>query len=121
MLSDPISITYDGSPKSMPRSSGSPLSRSMPVGTTYYGNLASGLLMRISQSRMQWNFPRPLDKVEFTLFEQTEETDYPNGAGLVFYSDPFRENTSTTIPLLDAAVRTFVDSTIRSRLVNGEL
>lgn len=121
MLSDPLSVTYDGVAKNLPRSSSSPLVRSRNRATTSYGNLASGLLIRINSSFEQWSFPLALERTELTLFSQTEDTDYPNGVGLVYYSDPFRENTAVEAPLLDTAVRTLVDGSIRARLINGEM
>lgn len=78
-------------------------------------------MIRINSSFEQWNFPLALERTELTLFSQTEDTDYPNGVGLVYYSDPFRENTAVEAPLLDTAVRTLVDGSIRARLINGEM
>jgi hypothetical protein len=121
MLSDPLTGTYNSVGFSLPRGSGfTPTSEKKAV-AWHYGPPGPGIDVFTRRSLVQLGYPQPLNRIELALFNQASETDYPNEVALVYYVDPYVENTSVEIPLLDTAVRSLVDSTLRGKLINGEM
>lgn len=122
MLSEPLSVTYNGSSKSLNRiayGDNRGLTKSQFVTTD------GEFLIQISET------PKgDLSRIEITLTRTERDADgdpftgnwsaLPNTFGLVFETNHLNYNTSVDIPLLQAALTSLVDSTVRSRLLAGE-
>jgi len=121
MLSDPLSVTYNGSAKSLPRTS-------MGTNGTVYRTADGDYEVSISKSSKREGSTR----VEIKLSKQIPDPtpadvfdDYrpiTNAFGLVMEFDTVtRAESSVDIPLLRSAILALVDSTLQSRLIQGEM
>jgi len=129
MLTDPIGITYNSSSKSLPRAAVSDRGVSkklrgesyvtsdgeFAVRTAIYSLGKNGTRAEIILTRV----PPDSDSDPFTgnVFRQ----ELSNSVGLIFESNNFKTGTSTDLPLLQAALLSYCDSTIRGKLVGGEI
>lgn len=126
MLSDPISVTYNGSAKSLPATS-TPfrLNVARVIGTRSYNTADGEFTVSTRQSVL-----RDGDWVsEIYLTRAAPETDtntvaqgyFSNSVGLSFVTNPYKAGTAVDLPLLRAALLAFVDTTLQGRLIGGEL
>jgi hypothetical protein len=120
LLSDPLTITYSGSGKSLARLSyGADSSRYassdgqfvMEI-TTYPKPREAANLVGIKLTRLA---PDPTPSDVFDPYR-----DVRNSIELRFETDISRFEASTVIPLLRTALDSFVDSTMLNRLIGGE-
>lgn len=123
MLSEPLSITYDGVQKSFARVS--------------FGNAASGLpaLFKTSDGEFQLGIIQlrlsdGIRRVEIYLERVEQDSDsnpftgswssLPNRFGFVMETNHLHYNSDTDLPLLQDSLELFMDSAIMLRLINGE-
>lgn len=119
MLSEPLSITFDGNAKSLARLS--------------YGGTGRDNSARFRSSNGEFALTiseyssANVVRVEILLERATVDTDLSNGFqylpnrfGFVYEFDRSQYNTSVDIPLLRSALNTFVDSALQVRLIGGE-
>jgi len=121
MLNDPLSVTYNGSAKSLPRVG---LSAASSMYKTADGEFEITILSspkkqkdgRLGRSII---FSRVLpDPTPGNSFD-----DYRvirNSLGLTYGFDVTRAEASVDIPLLRAALLSLVDTTLQGRIINGE-
>lgn len=120
MLTDPLSVTYDGSAKSLPRISGG---RRGSVYRTVDGEFQvkiwshavpwKGHLARSIELTRKLPDPTPAD-----VFN--DYRDVRNGFALTYVFDSTRAETSVDIPRLRTALLSLVDTTLQGRVVAGE-
>lgn len=121
MLSEPLSVTYDGVAKSLVRvSSGDPTGRK-PNFVTQDGEFRIFIFETLLEDTVRF---------EVRLERVRQDTDgdpfngvwssLPNGVGLVFEVNKLQYFTDTDLPLLQSALLSFVDATIRGRILGGE-
>jgi hypothetical protein len=121
LLTDPLSVTYNGSAKSLPRTSAS------KNGTVY--RTADGEF-EVSIS----NFPVRRDGIQVREISLTRRIPDPtpsdafdayrpikNSFKLSYGFDLTRAEASVDIPLLRTALLNFVDSTMQNRVISGEM
>jgi len=125
MLTDPLAVTYDSQAKSLPRSSRRSLSGPVKLlGSASYGT-ADGTFSIDTRQSLCGNGDRfaevILNKVAVDTDPNTIFTGHFNNAvGLVFRTNPYGVGTSVDIPLIRAALLSFVDSTLQGRIISGE-
>jgi hypothetical protein len=120
MLSDPLAVTYDGSAKSLARTSSSP-------NRTVYRTADGEFVITITGSSAGRTGPQLVsislarrlpDPTPSDVFDDYREIR--NEFTLSYSFDSTRAETSVDIPLLRTALLAFVDSTLQSRLIGGE-
>lgn len=121
-FTDPLSVTYDGSAKSLPRVSVKDSSSvyrtadgefSISIERSPLSGVEGGERVSLIMSRTVPD-PTPLDG--------NPNRQIINSFGLTIGFDaPSREQASVDVPLLRTAVLALVDSTFQSRLIQGEL
>lgn len=126
MFTDPVSVTYNGSSKSLVRAAGpSRPGVRRELASSRYSTTDSEFELSITQTQMEDDSTR----AEVTLTRVTPDPDgpfagsyslFPNRVSLVFEVNKLRYGTSTDVPLLQAALLSLVDSTFRGRLIGGE-
>lgn len=120
MLTDPQSVTYNGSAKSLVR-------KNVANGTSIYGTSDSEFEMSISRSETEDGLIRTEIILERVTPDPTPSDVFdsyrriPNRFGFVYETDPNRAFSAVDIPLLRSALIAHVDSTLQSRLLAGEL
>jgi len=119
MLTDPLSVTYDGNTKSLPRVNAG------RRGTVY--RAADGeFVMRITdlstrdgaygtEIKLSRRIPDPTSTNVFDDYR-----DITNSFGFVIAFDPTRSEASVDLPRLRTALDSFVNSTMLNRLIAGE-
>jgi hypothetical protein len=119
MLSDPLSVTYDGTAKTLPRTSGGPdrsvyrtgdseLELLIEIGKLRNGN--AGKFISLSRK-----LPDPTPSNVFDDYR-----DVRNTFGVFYGFDVSRANLSVDIPLLRTALLAFVDTALQNRILAGE-
>jgi len=125
VLTDPLSVSYNGSSKSLPAITGSnPISVERVLGARRYGTADGEFTVYTRQSSRKDGARQS----EITLERRALETDvnttmqgyFSNSVGLVFTSNRFQVATSVDIPLIRAALLSLVDTTLQGRIINGE-
>jgi len=125
MLSDPQSITIDGSARTMPRVGSTQSSRPQLVAQSTY-RTADGVYSIATQSfRHRQSGQRRaeviLRKVVPDLSSSTNYVgDIISGVGLVFETDPFGYGNSD-LSNVRTALLSLVDTTLMNRIVAGEV
>lgn len=117
MLSEPLSVTYDGNAKSLTRTNfGS------DAGPSTFVSPTGEFRISIRETPV-----KDAIRVEITLERVEVDTDplngyqyVPNRFGLVYEFNNSMYNTATDIPKLRTALLAFVDSTLQGRLISGE-
>jgi hypothetical protein len=126
MFSDPLSVTYNSVAKSLARSSGSFPGIRRQLAQSVYRDAAQEFSLQTGQYLMADGSNR--SEIILSRLNPDSDTDpfnagstrLPNSVGLVFTRNSFGWNTSTDVPLLQTALTTLVDSTLRGRLLAGE-
>lgn len=119
MLTDPMSVTYNGSAKTLNRVSVTGDSSIYATSdreflmTIRFSTTADGLVRR--EILFGRNAPDPTPD-PFS----GGPASVPNRVGLVFETNPNRFESSTDIPLLRSAIQAFVDTTLQGRIIGGE-
>lgn len=121
MLNDPLSVTYDGNAKSLPRVS---VMNNGSIYRTADGEFRVEIRKtprsrdgKISTSVMLVRrLPDPTPSNVFDDFRVIE-----NSFGISLGFDLTRSESSVDIPKLRTALLAFADSTLQSRLIGGEL
>jgi len=125
MLSDPLSLTYDSSSKTLPRAAGVTSGVKRVKEQNTYVTSDTEFQVTVTQSELGNGGTR----AEILLTRVAPDPDgpftgsydrYPNSVGLVFEVNNLRYNTNTDIPKLRTALLAFVDSTLQGRLTSGE-
>jgi hypothetical protein len=124
MLSDPLSVTYNGTAKSLPVASGRWPSAGRVVGSRMY-KTADGEFTVATRQLIRGNGDRT---GEITLTRTAPETDtgtaaqgyFDNSVTLAFTTNTFGAGTSVDIPLIRSALLALVDTTLQNRLIAGE-
>jgi len=119
VLSDPLSISYDGSAKSLVRNS-------MSGVRSIYRTADRTFEMTISRNTN--GVGHEFAVVEFTRFAPDPTGSDPfdpyrpigNSFSLGFRRDVSRHEASTVLPLLRSALNSFVDDAMMNRILNGE-
>jgi hypothetical protein len=123
VLTDPLAVTYDGTPYSLPRVevrggntryATADKAYEVTIRTSAYGPAADGIArVDIMLTRL---LPDPTPSNVFDAFRFIR-----NGFGLSYVFDSTtRAETSVDIPKLRTATLALVDSTLQSRLISGE-
>jgi len=120
MLTDPLTVTYDGNAKTLPRISGS---RDRTVYRTADGEFeveisdypisrdgSNGRAIKLTR-----RLPDPTPGDAFDAYRYIK-----NSFAISYGFDPTRAEVSVDIPRLRTALLSFVDSTLQSRLIAGE-
>lgn len=125
MLTDPLSVTYNGSAKSLPAVTGSSrLDLDRLLGTRLYKTSDGEFSVATRQGvRRDGSYTG-----EIHLIRTAPETDtntvaqgyFSNSVGLVFGVNPLRVGTSVDIPLIRTALLALVDPALQSRILGGE-
>lgn len=121
MFTDPFSVTYNGSAKSLPRVS---VLRDASSYRTADGefeiNISSSRNKRDGRALVQFELVRTLpDPTPGDAFDAFR--NIRNSFGVTYGFDPStRAQASVDLPLLRTAVLATVDSTLMSRLIGGE-
>lgn len=120
MLSEPLSVTYNGAAKSLIRLSIGQSSDN--VATSRFRSSDGEFSVIITEARV-----KDMIRIEIRLERVEVDTDslngyqyIPNRFGFVYEVNPSLYNTSSDIPLLRSALNAFVDSTLQGRLIGGE-
>lgn len=119
MFSDPLSITYNGSPVSLPR-----------VGVdndrSKYESSDRQFSVEIEKSRRADGTITREVKLTRVSPDSTPADAFdpyrriPNGVSLVFTTDEFNSFSSTDLPLLRTALLALVDTTFQGRILGDE-
>lgn len=120
MLTEPLSVTYNGSAESLPRVGGGPNSAIYRTADTEFEVSISNFVVPrhggngciIMMSRF---LPDPTPADVFDAYRKVHNT-----FGFVYGFDPVRAETSVDVPRLRSALNSFVDSTLQGRLIGGE-
>lgn len=127
MLTDPLSVTYNGTAVSLPRASGikpaarRELGRSVyKSGTGEFSVFTTRTLLSDGTTRIEILLERVAQDADSNPFTG-DWKKLPNRFGFVYEVNDFAYGTSTDIGLLRSALSSFVNSTIEGRLVAGEL
>jgi hypothetical protein len=125
MLTDPLSVTYNGNTKSLPAVTGSTrFDLERLLGTRKYMTADGEFLVATRQGvRRDGNY-----QGEIHLARTAADTDvntaasgyFSNSVGLVYGVNPLRVGTSVDIPLIRAALLSLVDTTLQGRIIGGE-
>jgi hypothetical protein len=122
VFSDPFSVTYDGSAKSLPRTGTSSKQTTYRTADREFAvvitknspSLRNGSnLVGISLARY---LPDPTPADVFNDYREIR-----NVFGLTYSFDPTRAETSVDVPRLRTALLALVDSTFQGRLISGEM
>jgi len=126
MLTDPLSVTYNGNAKSLPVVTGSTgLDLDRLLSNRKYAT-ADGEFTVVTRQGVR----RSGDFVgEIHLARKAPDTDttnvwtgdFSNSVGLVFGVNPARANTAVDLPLIRAALLSLVDTTLQGRIIGGEV
>jgi hypothetical protein len=120
MLSDPLAVTYNGSAKSLPRTSGSRLTSSFRTADGEFQVNTWGSRMtkdgRESVSiELVRRLPDPTPSDAFDAYR-----DIKNSFAVTYAFDRTRSEASVDLPRLRTALLALVDSTFEGRLISGE-
>ena len=122
MLSDPLSITYNPAAKSLPRVSSSKTT----TGASSVYRTADGEF-ELTVDRTARN---GVTRTDIMLVRVTPDpspgaghiwNQLPNGFGISYLTNDSSYAEAVDIPLLRAALLSFVDTTVQSRLLGGEV
>jgi hypothetical protein len=126
MLSDPLSVTYDGSGMSLPRTGGTATGFARRLMSSRYATSDGEFYVNVDSFLMTDN----AYKVEIQLSRVTPDPDdpftgnyrrLPNSFGLTYTVNDLNYATSTDIPLLRTALLALVDTTLQGRLIAREV
>jgi len=125
MLSDPLSVTYDGSAKTLPRVAGQPVIRGTVIANSRFATADGEFSCTITQEVLRDKASR----VSIFLERTTPDPDgpfagsnaiLPNRVGLVFDVNEYRYAASVDVARLRTALLALVDTTLQGRLIGGE-
>jgi hypothetical protein len=126
MLTDPLSVTYNGSAKTLPQVTGKTdgLDQAKLIHSRKYATADGEFSVDTRQSILKDG----TRKAEVFLTRKAAETDantvaqgyFNNSVGLTFIVNSFGANASVDIPLIRAALLSLVDTTLQGRLIGGE-
>lgn len=120
MLSDPLSVTYDGVVKSLARTTTS-------KETTVYRTATGDVEFSIQHSLTEDGLVRVVAILTRNTPDPTLDpfsggpSEVPNRCGLVFELNPNKFYSSLEIPLLRTSLLNLVDSALQSRLIQNEM
>jgi len=118
MFTDPITVTYDGTAYSLPRTGSGKLSSYYRTADGTLGLGVNGSIgrdgMRSAVIKLQRRMPDPTPAEVFDPYREII-----NAFSLGYQFDTTRAGLSD-IPLLRTALLALVDSTFQGRLINGE-
>lgn len=120
MLTEPISVTYNGSAKSLPRVGGGSNGTTYRTGDGEFEVKISDLPVqrdgsmgrRVSLSRV---LPDPTPSDAFDAYRVIR-----NSFEVTYRFDSSRAEASVDIPLLRTALLAWLDSTLQGRIISGE-
>jgi hypothetical protein len=125
MLTDPVTVVYSGSSKSLARAAGTIPGVVKVMGRSVYKTADGEYSLHVENARRADGSSR----AEILLGRTMLDPDSPfvgnynlwsNRVGLIFESNDLKVNTNTDIGLLRASLLTLVDSTLQGRLIGGE-
>ena len=125
MLTDPTSLTYNGSSVTLPRATAPKSGVAKKVAETVYASNSGEFVMRITRFAMGDGTERS----EVLLTRVAPDADgpftgsyrsLPNSFGVVYEVNSLRYNTTTDIALLRSTLLAFLDTTVQSRVIAGE-
>ena len=123
MLTDPQSVTYNGSGLTLPRQGASDTS-------SRYGTADGQFNLEVEHTQYQNAMGQTITKREITLSRNIPDPTDPgiptswfptNAVSIAFHTDEIQTESSVDIPRLQTALLALVDSTFRSRLLGGEM
>lgn len=126
MLTDPLSVTYNGTSKTLPQVTGKTdgLDQAKLINARKYATADGEFSVATRQSVLKDG----TRKAEIFLSRTAPETDtntvwqgyFSNAVGLTFIVNSAGANASVDIPLIRAALLSLVDSGLQTRLIGGE-
>lgn len=126
MFSDPLTVTYNGSSKSLARVGTSVLSPGKTVSSSHYSTADEEFSLYIRET---WKAAEMMRRFEVTLGRTQLDVDgpfvgaysaFPNRFGFIYEANSLRYATSTDIPLLKTALTSLVDAAFQGRILGGE-
>jgi len=127
LLTDPLSVTYNGGAVSLPRASGLRPGVRREIGRSIYRSSTGEFTVFTTRSLLSDGTTR----VEIILERVAQDADsnpftgdwkrLPNRFGFVYEVNDLAYASGTDIGLLRTALDSFVTSTVQNRLVAGEL
>jgi len=121
VFTDPFSVTYNGSTKTLPRTSAKGSSSSYRTADNEFEiNISRSRDQRDGRALVQFELVRTLpDPTPGDAFDAFR--NIRNSFGVSYGYDPStRSQASVDLPLLRTAVLTVVDATLMGRLIGGE-
>jgi hypothetical protein len=120
MLTDPLAVTYNGSAKTLPRTSAGPNGSVFRTADGEFrihirSNQVSRDGGRSVSIQLSRRLPDPTPSDAFDAYR-----DIRNSFAVTYDFDPTRAEASVDLPRLRTALLAFVDSTLESRLIAGE-
>jgi len=121
VFTDPLSVTYNGSAKTLPRTSARSLGSIYRTADGEFEVQISNSRSRDGRALVQYTLVRTLpDPTPGDVFDNFRSIK--NSFGITYGFDPStRAQASVDHPLLRAAVLATVDTTLAGRLVSGEI
>jgi hypothetical protein len=125
VLTDPLSVTYNSTAKSLPRGSGSFNGPAKRLSQSFYATSDQEFQLGITKLDLR-------NAVRTEIILRRNDVDatsnpYPgmgltfNGFGLILEANNLKLETNTDIPLLRTALLALVDSTLQAKIIGGEL
>jgi hypothetical protein len=120
VLTDPLAVTYDGSAKSLPRTSAGPNgTRYRTADGEFEINITNFPIMRDGRQGVSIELVRRLpDPTPSDAFDAYRVIR--NGFSVAYAFDPSRAEASVDVPRLRTALLALVDTTFQGRLISGE-
>lgn len=125
MLTDPLSVTFDGSTKSLPAASGpSWTGVARALGNRYYGTADGEFAVYTRQGSRKDGAQVSEVHLQHRISDSDVATVHQgyfyNSVGFYVVTNPYRVGSATEIPLIRSALDTLVTPTIMARIMNGE-
>jgi len=119
VLTDPVSVTYDGSAKTLPRVSAARRGTVYRTADNEFVMTITDLSARDGRYGTEVKLSRNLpDPTSGNVFDDYRKIT--NSFGFIIAFDPTRAEASDNLPKLRTALDSFVNSTMLNRLISGE-
>jgi hypothetical protein len=126
MLTDPVTVTYSGSPKSLARAAGTIPGVTKVLGRSAYRTADGEFTLHLENSLRADGSSRSEVLLGRTMLDpdspfQGNYNLWANRVGLIFEANSLRVNTSTDVSLIRASLDSLVNTALTGRLIGGEI